>query len=115
MLPLLKEGNRKSRLAICLVLGKIEADEAKQAVPFLVGLLKVDNEGDAEAVEIQNAAKETLVKIGEPAINDLLKALTNDFAGGSLMTPEGIGRATGRLAAVQTLEMIGAPGRTRMR
>jgi HEAT repeat protein len=108
LVPLLKDGDRKARLAICLVLGKIQAEEAAQATPFLVGLLRLEDEGDMEALEAQKTARETLVKIGEPAIKELLQALTTTFAGGSLGTVDGQARARGRLAVVQTFEQMGA-------
>jgi WD40 repeat protein/HEAT repeat protein len=108
LVPLLKDGDRKSRLAIALVLGKIQAEEAEQAIPFLVGLLRLEDESDMEGVEAQKTARETLVKIGGPAIDELLKALTNAFVGGNLGTVDGQARARGRLAVILTFEQMGA-------
>ena len=105
--PLMKGIDRKSQLAICLVLGKIEAKEAKDTLPFLVGLLKVDNLTDEEAKTDRKTAFDTLIEIGEPAVDELLKALTGDFAGGNPNFPAGLSKAEARLVTIQTLVAIG--------
>ncbi len=61
-----------------------------------------------EALEAQKTAQETLVKIGEPVIDELVRALTTTFAGGNLGTVDGQARARGRLAVVLTIQQLGA-------
>ena len=112
---LLKDGDRKARLAICLVLGKIGAEESKQALPFLVGLLKVENLEDEEAKKDRETAKQTLIQIGEPAVDELLKALAGDFAGGNPNTPIGLVKGFARLTALETLTEIGTKSKVSIR
>ena len=115
IVELLKVGDRPSRMKVCSILGKIQAAEAKEAIPFLVGLLKVDNLMDEEAKKDREAAHANLVEIGEPAVDELIKALTGDFAGGNPNQPAGLAKAEARFVTIQTLTKIGKKSKEPLR
>jgi WD40 repeat protein len=108
LLPLLKTPDRKAKLTICQVLGKIEADEAKQATPVLVAMMKLPKLADEDAVK--NARQEleitvdALAKIGPDAVPALMKAIETEFA--HLNGPEAIVRKDARMTAIEAIRRI---------
>jgi WD40 repeat protein/HEAT repeat protein len=99
----LKDADTTFRLEIARTLKKIGAPEIKEAVPYLVKGLKVDNP-DAEADKAQRKeVSETLIAIGVPAVEPLMRALEKDFKGKDTASGEA------RMQVLKTLQGIGNP------
>jgi hypothetical protein len=107
---LLRTKDRARRFEVCRVLVRIEAAEAKKAVPPLIEMLrpdKVEDVEDEEATKERGKARELLAGMGKPAVKALLDALENDFSGGVRTTA--VLNAAARLEVVKALTEIGAP------
>ncbi len=99
----LKDADPAYRLEIVKTLKKIDAPEIKDAIPFLVKGLKIENtEAEAEKAQ-RKQVSEALVEIGKPAVEPLMKALEKDFQGRDPVNGEA------RIQVLKTLQGIGNP------
>ena len=79
-------------------LTKMNAPEAKQAVPLLIKGLYVSDPTDAKRLTRQDKVSKILISIGGPAADPLAKTLspTGDFYNSKTTTPKGMADAAAR-------------------
>jgi WD40 repeat protein len=111
--PTLAEGlkgkDRSVVLEIALVLARLDAPESEQGIAALVRALKLDSpKPDEQAKAVRERAHKALVDLGKRAAVPLARALGSEFKGGPATTVSSVLRADARVAAIQTLEAIGA-------
>jgi HEAT repeat protein len=103
------EKNDTVRIEAAMAITKMEAPEAKQALPIVIKGLYVTDETDAKQTERRDKVSKVLVAIGKPAADPLAKTLdpTGDFYNAKVSTAEGMAMARARKQVLEILLEMG--------
>ncbi len=102
------------RIEAALAITKMEAPEAKEALPILIKGLLVTDPTDATQTERQDKVSKVLIEIGKPAADPLAKTLgvSGDFYISNVNTPAGKSAAAARRKVVEILQAMGKKANT---
>jgi HEAT repeat protein/DNA-directed RNA polymerase subunit RPC12/RpoP len=116
--PLLKDADRDLRIEAALALVAFDpalAGAGKDAASVLVLSLRPASKAEAKEPRVQQRIKEVsaeLVKLGEPVVDRLLRAIDSDFRGGRSRTEAAELDALARESALKIIAEMGSEARS---
>ncbi len=117
LVEVLADKNERSddvRIEVAIALTKMNAPEAKQAVPLLIKGLLVTDSTDAKQIARQEKVTKILIDIGGPAADPLARTIGSkgDFYNSKINTKEGAAASAARRRVLEILIAMGKKANT---